>query len=901
MSEQLTKLRPDRDLQCYFLQPSAIAALSQTSATGFAVSGCWRQQFDWAVIEWNRDNVFEHPVLRNLPDGDLSGVHLSYRETRTNCIPIDSTLYPTVDWPYLRVWAESAGAETVYRVNLASHATPEGDYTPATAQMQLQGAPTAGDTIQLAWLDQHFYYAITSSDTLATAASNLAAIVTAGQLDGQVTAAASGTLITLTYLGQPGSNGNRVGVYGTVQGAGTQSWTPAWTAFSGGVSPATWQIGLDFSHLVDTNGTTIPTTAVRKLRWTYSADLQSGSFQRSEFSVVVAQWQVTGTNLQYSVAGPGSRRIEDQSSAVSYQGAWANATGNYSGGSIHWTTTPGASFTCSYSAVAQHSLYLGTRRLDGGAQITVHVDNSPAISVNLGLAGEDVLTRVPLGTQSGGATHIVTVTHTGGTGTSFYFDFLEIAFPTTDLPAFAAVPSTSLATDWDTNHSLALAPERTAWLIEALGFRGRVNHYAGALWFYELHGSGQQCASATIAFTGTPEFAPGAVTELYLGPTLIQHANLLGDTAESIATCLALLVNAGSTGVWASANGTTLTITSRQVGLQGNSLGISVQTNSQVFTGQRSGPTLTGGVDGEWVTDLTATPRLNRAARDWNLSFFAALKGYGMEVTASFSMELGNGDDSTAAAIAQRYPNGDPVWVNTPALQTSFSPQSTAFWRQAYADMAAVMESAVVTPYLQFGEVQWWYFACASGMPFYDNYTTTSYQQTYGRPMAVILSENADPSSLANECAFLSQLIGTFTSAIIAFVRQSYPTALFEVLYPPDVNDTALNRLVNLPRSVWTPANLACLKTENFTYTGDRNLDKARQSIDLPMQLGFPPAQASHLTGIGDYTTPWAKERRLAIGAGVGSVVLFALDQFCLIGYGLPLEAGPRRARFQAA
>jgi hypothetical protein len=167
--------------------------------------------------------------------------------------------------------------------------------------------------------------------------------------------------------------------------------------------------------------------------------------------------------------------------------------------------------------------------------------------------------------------------------------------------------------------------------------------------------------------------------------------------------------------------------------------------------------------------------------------------------------------------------------------------------------------------------------------------------------MAVILSENADPSSLANECAFLSQLIGTFTSAIIAFVRQSYPTALFEVLYPPDVNDTALNRLVNLPRSVWTPANLACLKTENFTYTGDRNLDKARQSIDLPMQLGFPPAQASHLTGIGDYTTPWAKERRLAIGAGVGSVVLFALDQFCLIGYGLPLEAGPRRARFQAA
>jgi len=90
MAEILEKLRPDRDLQCYFERPSGIAALSATSATGFTLSGCWRQQFDWAVIEWNRDNVFEHPMLRNLPDGDLSGLQLSYEETRTNCIALDS-------------------------------------------------------------------------------------------------------------------------------------------------------------------------------------------------------------------------------------------------------------------------------------------------------------------------------------------------------------------------------------------------------------------------------------------------------------------------------------------------------------------------------------------------------------------------------------------------------------------------------------------------------------------------------------------------------------------------------------------------------------------------------------------------------------------------------------------
>jgi len=901
MSGQLTKLRPDRDLQCYFLEPSAIAALSRTSATGFTLSGCWRQQFDWAVLEWNRDNVFEHPTLRNLPDGDLSGVHLSYQETRTNCVPVDSTLYPTVDWPYLRVWVESGGTETIHRVNLASHSTPVGQFAQATAEMQLQGAPTVGDYIQLAWLDQHFYYVITTGDTLASAASNLAANITAGQLNGQVSAVASGTLITLTYLGQSGSNGNRIGVYGTVQGAGTQSWTPAWTSFRGGVSPSTWQIDLDFGNLVDINGIVIAATAVRKLRWTYAADLQPGSFARSEFSVVVTDWQVTGTNLLYSVSGPGSRRIENDSYAVSYLGSWASELGNYSGGSIHWTTTPGASFVCSYSSAAQHWLYLGTRCLDGGARVSLQVDSSPAVPINLELAGEDVLTRVPLGTHSGGVAHTVTVTHTGGTGTSLYFDFVEIAFPTTDLPSFATVPATSLATDWDTNHSLCLAPERTAWIIEALGFRNRVNHYAGALWFYELCGSGQQYASATVTFSGTPQFAPGAITELDLGPTCIQHANLLGDTAESIAVCLALLVNAGSTGVWASADGGTLTVTSRQIGLAGDNLTIAVQTNSTAFTGTASGATLTGGADGKWVTDVMATPRLNRAARDWNSSFCLALKEFGIEVTTSFSMELGNGDDTTAAGIAQRYPSGSPVWVNTPALQTNFSPQSTGFWRQVYADMAGIMNRAGLTPYLQFGEVQWWYFADDSGMPFYDTYTTTSFQQTYGRPMAIIASQSADPSSLAEECAFLSQLIGAFSMAIMAFVRQSHPASLFEVLYPPDVNDTALNQLVNFPLPEWTPANLACLKTENFTYTGDRNLDKARESINFPMHVGFPPTQASHLTGIGDYTTPWAKERRLAIGAGVESVVLFALDQFCLIGYELPLDVGRRTAGFQGA
>jgi hypothetical protein len=901
MPDQLSKLRPDRDLQCYFQEPSAVAALSGTSPSGFTVSGCWRQQFDWVVVEWNRDNVFEHPTLRNLPDGDLSGLQLSYQEVRTNCIPLDSTTYDSVSWSYLRIWEESNNTENFHQVPILQYAVAvEGSYAQPAAVFQFQGTPAAGDIVGLAWLDQYPNYWVVAGNAAADVASGLAANINAQTGASNVSAIASGSQITLTYNGAPGANGNRVGVYGWVYSPSnsTGAWSPSFAMFQGGTSPQGWQVNLNFSNLKDTSGNTVTTTNVRKLRWTWAADLQSGNFARSEFSVVVTNWQTTATNLVYSVAGPGSRRSEDIAPEILYTGTWVEERGNYSGGSIHHTTTPGDHLQCTYSAGA-HSLYLGTRYTNNGGQVTVQVDSNPALIVSVQRSLEDVLIRVPVGQFSGQAQHTVTVTHTGAAGTDVYFDFLEMAIPTANLPVFGTYPTTALATDWDTLHSQALAPERTAWLIDTLGFKGRANHYAGALWFYELTCPANQYASAAIVFTGAPRF--GDTTTVTLAGTPLQHVNLIGDTAQSMAQAFEFLITAGSSAVWAQANGTTLTITARTMGTAGNGLTVSTSTNNPNFTAQTSSAALAGGVDGTWLTDLTTIPRLNRAARDWSLSFFQALKSYGITVTTSFSMELGNGDDSLTAGIAQRYPDGTPAWVSTPALQTNFSPASTAFWQQVYLDMAVVMANAGVTPYLQFGEVQWWYFAAASGMPFYDAYTMSAFQTAYGRPMGTITSQDANPAAFTDECAFLPTLIGQFTQTIMSFVRQSYSDARFEVLYPPDTNDTPLDTLINLPTAYWTPAALACFKTENFTYTGDRDLDLVRQSIKLPMQLGFPPSQSSHLVGISDYTTPWSKEQRLALGAGLESVVLFALDQFCLIGYGLPLDDGARRALFMGA
>src|SRR5579872_990841 len=892
--DTLTKLRPDRDLQCYFYHPSAIAALSATSPAGFTLSGSWRQQFDWAVIEWNRDDVFGHPAFRTLPDGDLSGLTLSYEETRLNCIAIDSTLYPTVDWPTLRIWADDGSGEKVYKIPISSHMTPvEGQYQPATAQLTLNGTITADDYVGFGLLDEHYTYRLNQGDTIVYALQQLVNAVQT--FSTTIWATLAGTTITLTY-GRPndnsssGSNGNRIGLYTYVSGAGTEQWDCTWRQFSGATSPSKWRVTLPFATLSDPALGAVPAKSIRKMRWTYAADLQAGAFERCEFQVLVSNWVVGGSESAYAVAGPGSRRIEDTDRGIEYTGTWTSSSGNFSGGTIHLTSVPSSSVTCAYTASADHELYLGSRFCGTGANLTIVVDGANEAPVALKIPGEDVLARIPIG-NLGAGNHTVTITHQGSDGAVFYFDFLEIAIPTTLLQQPSIEKKQALATDWDTDHCLALAPERTAWYIDSLGFHGRVNHYVGAMWFYELTCAGQQYASATITFSGTPD--ANATTTISIGTagdpltaaTQISHLNLIGDTGTTLAKAFELLINSGYTAIRATASGNRLTLYAREMGAAGNTITVNVSGTSNLGI-QVSGATLNGGVDGVWLTDLDAAPRLNRAARDWHRSFFIALASYSLDVTASFSMELQNGDPSAATGIAQRYPSQSAVMVSTPALQMNFSPASATFWQQVYTDMAAIQSAAGLSPYLQFGEIQWWYFPDdGSGMPFYDAYTTEKFKATYGRDMSVILSNTIDPSTVPDEAAFLTTLIGTFTDQISDFVRQSYPACRFEALYPVDVNDGALNKVINYPVSSWTPAALNCLKTESFTYTYSRNLDLCKTSIAAAARYGFAPEHTSHLIGIGDASSPWIKEARIAEADGLESVVLFALDQLCLIGY----------------
>src|SRR5439155_5726895 len=120
--------------------------------------------------------------------------------------------------------------------------------------------------------------------------------------------------------------------------------------------------------------------------------------------------------------------------------------------------------------------------------------------------------------------------------------------------------------------------------------------------------------------------------------------------------------------------------------------------------------------------------------------------------------------------------------------------------------------------------------------PLCDAYTPSTFSSTFVRTMHVFADSSESRAMFPDEAQFLPGLIGAFTDRIISFVRQTHANGRFEALYPPDVNDSLLNRAINLPAQ-WTPATLDCFKTENFTFTGQRNMNSARESVQLPMQL----------------------------------------------------------------
>jgi hypothetical protein len=144
------------------------------------------------------------------------------------------------------------------------------------------------------------------------------------------------------------------------------------------------------------------------------------------------------------------------------------------------------------------------------------------------------------------------------------------------------------------------------------------------------------------------------------------------------------------------------------------------------------------------------------------------------------------------------------------------------------------MLAAGLTPKLQFGEILWWFLANASGMAFHDADTQAAAQSALGRALATFHTPNDDPSlNSYADANFLRTRLYNYVAAIQSYVLSQCPSAVFELLWPMDVNDPdncKLLRYINLP-SQWTTRAGSGFDTfliEGYQYPGiNHNLDQA--------------------------------------------------------------------------
>ena len=179
--------------------------------------------------------------------------------------------------------------------------------------------------------------------------------------------------------------------------------------------------------------------------------------------------------------------------------------------------------------------------------------------------------------------------------------------------------------------------------------------------------------------------------------------------------------------------------------------------------------------------------------------------------------------------------------------------------------------------------------------------------QQLGRLLAVF--RTPDDSYFVNGCAdadFLATRLWQHTKAIVDHVKAVYPQALFEVLFPYDVNYPTpygrfnlggqLNNRVNLPAQWRSPATAGFdrMKIECLDFgSGTRTLDKVKEAVQLFQTSGWPKDRLRYLFPIFNGGCPWPREQKIALDAGISYLTPFAFDHVCLFGWD-PEEKTPR-------
>jgi hypothetical protein len=710
-----------------------------------------------------------------------------------------------------------------------------------------------------------------------------------------------------------GRDGNLIELYATSK-TSTLGLDQTQIILSGGESDVTWNCKVDFTALgID---------QLRQCWLTFAPALVNGPYPATEWEAIFSNWSVTGTeaNRALSAAGPGSVRIEESDKGCVFTPAasWSDETGFYSKYFAKGTSDPAAQATITYTCQFTHDLYIGTSLYSDRAVAGIRVDGDTETSLDCRLqTGSAVVTRRRIRRNVTAGRHIVTITlQQPG---AFYFDFLEAAVGFGFSDPLEPRTKISPALDFDTDHTYKLSPSRLMWIMDQLGYAGPMNEYLGVFWWNERVLSGGSLSTAVVSFTGT--FTAGDKISLTLNGAGIDKTVFpedINSTNNVIANHFAAYINGAFVGARASASGGTLTITGRSPAPAYN-LDVTVATSSATGLVQITQHPVPGEY-GTWVIDDAINPPLNRAARDWHADFYSQCASRNREVVTACSMELVNPPDGYAA----RFPDTARTPVST---ATGFgtlvsnhcavgSGKLLAYQKAVYRNIAQLQDAAGLTPNVQYGEFLWWYFSGPGGMACYDDETLAAAQAALGRPLRVFSGPDDNP--LVNggaDAIFLRNRLRDYIAALVQDLRAAWPAAKCEVLWPYDVNyptpvpDTSpylggqFNRFVNLPVE-WqqkATSGLDRMKVEALAFSsGMRNLDLARQAIELFPSFGWPLASVRYLLPVFGSATPWNRELALAIGAGVATNNLWAFDHICLYNLDVPERGLERRSTVQA-
>ena len=886
------------------------ASLNNVSQTGCTISGYFSDLADFAVLMlYDADDLYGHiKVNKYLPDFDLSNLVLDFDLAIVNCFNPISTKYPSVPWNALSYRLVDGTPGTV-----PLNVTGTSGGVAASCQFTLSGTPTNYDRIQIVYSGNTvFDYMCDGTETLATILSNLTVnsygyIGLVKQINNTtsstcpLTATSSGAVLTITCSLQ-GNDGNTIQLLSMYKMTGNTSISPALSYLTGGVDPTSIHVKADFNSIF-----TISVSLVRKLWLTIAPPLPLGQvFSSLEFSYALSNITLSGSgNQNLKVANRTSVVVGSQDVWCSYSGTWTLQSGFYYRGFAKSSSS--GSVTIEYwNQDSNHSLYLGTVLGMGMGQFSVILDGIALSDCSCYTNDDNITTRRLLVTGLSAGKHTLVLTVKLGT---CYFDYIQALIPSDPTDAVSSNTHLSAALDFDTDQTYKLAPARNIWNLQQLGLLGNIDFYGGVFFALKRTRSGGVFSSVVCTISANP--AVGDDFFINLGGVAYGAAVGDLDTVDTIAQRLVDCINSTFVGIWAYLTATGQFTVTTFSPLNGFTFTISTTSSTVTFT--KAG-NLNIGTEGTWQIDPSQTNPLNKAFVDYLNDFSTLCVSNGLIFTLAWSQELLSPPDAdtSAGAWIQRFSDGSLALTGTffntlETVQCAFNPLTvTPYISKIYLQSATIMSGAGIGhPILQFGEILHWFFDNGTSMAFYDANQKAAAQTVLGHALHTFVTPNDNPNvNSYADANFLRTRIQTHVHTIRTNVLTSVPTAIFELLYPMDVNWPAafqtpaypynlggqLNHYINLPSDYFTfGSDIDILKVECLAWGATyRTLDNVIAVIKYIIGLGWSLSKLSYLQPIFNGGCPLENEFSEVLKLQIPNLNLFALDHLMLMSLDVP-------------